>query len=33
MKKGTVFPCSQHLDGMAELFRDVVFACPDGKRS
>ena len=31
MKKGTVFPCSQHLDGMAELFRNVVFACPDGK--
>lgn len=27
----TVLPCSEHLDGMAELFRDVEYAAPDGK--
>lgn len=30
-KEITVLPCSEHLDGMAEWFRDVVYACPQGK--
>lgn len=30
-KEITVLPCSRHLDGMAELFRDVVYASPNGE--